>query len=481
MERDNIPMSFNAKKVVLVIGLTLFLGGVGLFAYLGYFNRYWADDWCYNADLKNLGFIETLSGYSYNVTYTPSRYSVTIFASFIQAFEILGVQLMTPLTVICWVAGLAYLFYNLARLAGYRLSKWLVVFVSVVIVYFSIYLSPHIYQSLYWRTGMLTYVTPLVFLPWIFVFVTGQSKREKPSSIMTGFIFILALLGGGFSEASSTVLVSTIGIYVLIAGFFYRQKKAWAVKTIVPALVALIGAVLGMAMLVFAPTTQVRQERYGEPSGLLELVVLLYQFTYAFFVLSVKDYQNIVIIAMSIFSGFLFFPSIKTEYPLKILFHAALVGILAVFLVAASFAPSAFVERGLPANRTIVIPRFIAVSGFVIAGWLTGLALRERFTTRRLETLAVVLLLACYVFPLYSLKVTAEKVPVYAGRTQEWDARESAIREAIANGQERVDVFAIDGFPVGGIRDFDPQGKTGFWITKCAQSYYDINLRVYLP
>ena len=196
-------------------------------------------------------------------------------------------------------------------------------------------------------------------------------------------------------------------------------------KTFVPALVALVGAVAAMALLVFAPTTQVRKERYGEPAGLVELVVLLYQFTYAFFVLSIKDYQNVIIIAMSIFSGFLFFPSIKADKPLKILLLAALVGLLAVFLVAASFAPSAYVERGLPADRTIIIPRFIAVFGFVVAGWLTGLALREIFTARWLEALAVVLLLASYAFPLYSLKVTAEKIPVYAQRTQEWDARES--------------------------------------------------------
>ena len=182
-------MSFNFKKIALVVGLALFLAGVGLFAYLGYYNRYWADDWCYNADFKNLGFIETLSGYAYNVTYTPSRYSVTIFAGLIQAFGILGMQLMTPLTVIFWVAGLAYLFYNVAQMAGHQLSKWLVVLVASVIVYFSIYLSPHIYQSLYWRTGMLTYVTPLVFLPWIFVFITEQSKREKPSALLTAFIF----------------------------------------------------------------------------------------------------------------------------------------------------------------------------------------------------------------------------------------------------------------------------------------------------
>ncbi len=474
-------MLFDFKKFALVVGLTLFLVGVGLFAYLGYYNRYWADDWCYNADFKNLGFLETVRGYAYNVTYTPSRYSVTIFAGLIQAFETLGVQLMTPLTIIFWVAGLAYLFYNFAQMSDYRLPKWPVIFVAAVIVYFSIYLSPHIYQSLYWRTGMLTYTTPLVFLPWIFVFITEQSKRERPSPIWTASIFIFTLLGGGFSEASSTVLVTTLGLYTFIAGIGYRRKRPWAVKTFVPALTALVGAMTAMALLVLAPTTQVRKERYGEPAGLVELLVLLYQFTYAFFVLSIKDYQNILLILMSIFAGFLFFPSVKTDKVGKILLLAALVGLLAVFLVAASLAPSAYVERGMPAGRTIIIPRFIAVSGFVVAGWLSGLALREVFTPRWLEALVAVLLLASYAYPLYTLGVTAEKIPVYATRTLAWDTREATIQAALASEQERAEVLAIDGLPVGGIRDFDPPGKTGFWITRCAMDYYGINLRVSFP
>jgi len=474
-------MSSNFKKFALIFGLVLALAGVGLFAYLGYFNRDWADDWCYNADFKNLGFLQTVAGYAYNVTYTPSRYSVTIFAGLIYAFGTLGLQLMTPLTIIFWVAGLAYLFYNFAHMAGYRLSKWLVLLAASVIVYFSIYLSPHIYQSMYWRTGMLTYATPLVFLPWIFVFITEGNKREKSSPLLTGFIFVLALLGGGFSEASCTVLVSSLGLYTLLAGIGYRQKKAWALRTFVPALVALVGAVLAMALLVFAPTTQVRSERYGKPAGLVELIVLLYQFTYAFFVLSIKDYQNVAIIAMSVFSGFLFLPAIKPEKPLKILSLAALVGILAILLVAASLAPSAYIEKGLPADRTIIIPRFIAVLGFVVAGWLTGLALRELYTARWAETLALILLLASYAYPLYSLTVTADKIPVYAQRTREWDVRQETIQAAIAAGEDRADVYAIDGLPVGGIRDFDPPDKKGFWITKCAQDYYGLNLRVHLP
>jgi hypothetical protein len=329
---------------------------------------------------------------------------------------------------------------------------------------------------------MLTYTTPLVFLSWIFVFIMEQSKREKPSFVWTASIFVMALLGGGFSEASCTVLVSTLGVYTLLAGVGYRRNQPWAVRTFIPALLALVGALLAMALLVFAPTTQIRKERYGAPAGLMELAVLLYQFTYAFFVLSIKDYQNIMLILISIFSGFLFFPSqLKFEKPLRILLLAAIVGLLAVFLVAASLAPSAYVEKGLPADRTIIVPRFIAVSGFVLAGWLTGLALRGIFISKRLETLVIILLLTSYASPLYSLKVTAEKIPIYAQRAQAWDSRESAIQTALSNNEEHVDVFSIDGLPVGGIRDFDPKGKTGFWITKCAMDYYDINLRVFLP
>lgn len=475
-------MKFNLKKFVLILGMALFLVGVGLFIYLGYYNRYWADDWCYNADFKIKGFVQTVQGYSSDVTYTPSRYSVTIFAGLLQAFQVLGVQLMTPLTILLWLAGLIYLFYNIARAAGFKLPVALNVLVSSAIVYFSIYLSPQIYQSLYWRTGMLTYTTPLVFITWIFAILTVQISNEKPSPVLTTLLFVLAFFGGGFSEAGATVLVSLLGLYALIAGIGSYQKRPWAQKTFVPALVALTGALIAVSLLIFAPTTQIRKERYGEPTGLSELVILLYQFTYAFFVLSIKDYQNILLILMSFFLGFAFFPSReKTDGPVKILLLAAFVGLVGVLLVAASLTPSAYIEKGFPADRTMIIPRFIAVFTFVSGALLTGFALRQAFQAKWLETLVTVLLLASFAFPAYTLAVTARKIPIYAGRTQAWDVRNAEIQAALAAGAEHVEVQAIDGLPVGGIRDFDPQGKKGFWITKCAMNYYGLNLRVVLP
>src|SRR5262245_32451248 len=114
------PTSSKFKKTVLTLGTAVLLGGLFLFVYLSIYNRYWADDWCYNADFHNKGFLQTVAGYAYDVTYTPSRYSVTIFAGLLQAFEVSGVQWMTPLTILFWVTGLIWLFRNVARLAGFQ-------------------------------------------------------------------------------------------------------------------------------------------------------------------------------------------------------------------------------------------------------------------------------------------------------------------------------------------------------------------------
>lgn len=476
-------MSSKLKQLILWIGLIIALAGVGLFIYLGFYNRYWADDWCYNADFRNKGFIETVNGYAYDVTYTPSRYSVTIFAGLLQASEVTGVQLMSALTILFWVGGMVYLFYNVTHIADYKLPTTALVLFPALIVYFSIYFSPHIYQSLYWRTGMLTYTSPLVFLTWIFALITAQSLREKPSVWITVLAGLLAFLGGGFSEAATTVMVSILGVYVLISGFAaYRYKQAWAVRSVVTAGVALVFALVAMAMLIFAPTTQVRKERYGPPASLPQLATLMFNYTYAFFVVTVKGYQHIILFLLSSFLGILSHnPNKRKIKPLHIFFFAIFIFGLAVLLVAASLAPSAYVEKGLPAPRTMIIASFIAVFGYILSGWFMGITAREVVSAKWLEPAALALLLISYIFPVYSLWITAQKIPIYAERTQLWDVRNSDILTAIQNGEAKVQVTSIDGLPVGGIRDFDPKEKKGFWITRCAMDYYGVKLLVNLP
>ncbi len=466
-----------SRKLSSYIPLTIFLVGLGMFAYLGVYFRYWADDWCYNADFRNLGFLETLRGYVYNVTYTPSRYSVTILAGLFYPLRVFGLQILLPLSLLLWTWGLVRLFLNLSSLSTFPLSTFQATLLSLVIVYFSIYLAPHLYQSIYWNTGFFTYTFPLVLFPWVLTLVTDQN----PSKAKLIPIALLSLLAGGFSEASNTVLVSALTLYTVIAFIGSRYKKVWAQKTFTPALVALIFALIAMALLVFAPTTQLRAERYGEPASLLELITLVFNFTREFVTLSLKDYQQLLILILAGLLGFVLNSKEREINVLKTFGLGLGIFALAALLVAAALTPSAYVEHGTPILRTQIIPRHIMVFAFVALGWLGGYSLRQLYAPTWLQTTAIITLVVALIFPVFTIYNSSKYIPVYSQRADLWDEREAAILSAIENGQERVEVLAIDGAPVGGIRDFDPRGKKGYWITLCAADYHHIKLQVILP
>ena len=465
------------QKIALPLGLAVFIFGLGVYAYLGLYFRYWADDWCYNVDFRNLGFLETLRGYAYNVTYTPSRYSVTILAGLFYPLGVFGLQILIPLSLLLWTWGLIRLFKSVSSISGFSLTTLQAALLSLSIGYFSIYLAPHLYQSLYWNTGFFTYMFPLVLAPWVLTLVTDQN----PSPLKIVLVALLALLAGGFSEASCTVLVSILVLYTLIAFIGSRYKKPWAQKTFPSALVAVIFAMAAMALLVFAPTTQIRAERYGEPASLPELVTLLFNFTREFVTLSVKDYQQLLILLLAGLSGFVLNSKEREIHIPKTMGLGIGIFVLAVLLVAASLTPSAYVERGLPILRTQIIPRYIMVFAFVTLGWIGGYALRQLYAPTWLQTTATVALLVMFIFPVFTIFNASKYIPVYSQRAQLWDEREATILSAIERGDQRVEVIAIDGAPIGGLRDFDPPGKTGFWISRCSMDYYDIKFQVTLP
>jgi len=470
------------KKIILYIGLAALVGGLCLFIFLSYYNRYWADDWCYNTDFRSKGFLETLRGYFYDTTYTPSRYSVTIFAGLLQVFGVLGVQWMTPLTILFWTLGLVFLFWNIARLSGFEPAPALIAFFSALIVFFSIYLTPLLYQSLYWRTGMLTYTTPLVLTIWLFVLITRQGLVAKPSNWEIALAGFLALLTGGCSEAGTTVLISVLGIYVLYAGICAYHKQAWAMKTLPIAVVSLVFAIVALGLLIFSPSTLIRKARYGAPTPLLELPRLLFSYIYAYFSVTVKDGYHIMIALISILVGFTY-PIVSGrsfKFNQYILLDVIIV-VMTILLVAASLTPSVYIEHGLPAPRTMIVPSFVAVFGFVMGGWVAGSALHEISQVKVLQVGGALLLLISFAFPVFTMMDVTGLVPIYSQRTQAWDVREAVIQKGLDDGVARVTVTAIDGAPVGGIRDFDPKGKKGYWITQCAADYYGIKLDAVLP
>lgn len=459
------------------MGLVLFLAGLGLFAYLGFFNRYWADDWCYNADLKQLGFWGTMKGYTYITTYASNRFSLTLFSGLFYALGLFGVQIMTLLVVAFWFLGLFYILVNIQAVSPFRFSRVQLALIAAVVVYYSIYLTPHLYQSIYWRSGLLPYTAAIVLGLWTFALITRQASHPTPLNWIVAATAIVTFLAGGFSESGAATLTAILAAYVGVC-LWFRQKKEWAKNSLPIASVALFVSVLAIIVLIAAPTNAYRVGLYGAPSDLLAFPGRLLYFASDFIRFSFLDMPlpHLAVLATLFLLGFLFYrQNGRNMEGRQLVLLVLLIAFLTFLFVAATYAPSAYIEKSPPAPRTRVISRFILTLGVGMIALLIGYYFRQLFSWPWLEGFAIILLLVTYAYGARSVLITSEKISLYSGRAAQWDERDALIKQSMDDGIMEVNVRGIDGLPVGGIRDFKEDRGVGFWINQCAARYYGVD------
>jgi len=473
----DILVPADPKKAISIFAFILFLTGVFLFAYLGIYNRYWADDWCYNADLHDLGFINTLKGYSYITTYAANRYSLTLFSGLLYYLGVFGVQIMSPLNIVLLAVGLYLCFLNIKKITSTSIPNSSLAIFTLLTTYYSIYLAPHLYQSLYWRSGSLPYFEPIVIGIFVFVLITHQSVREKPAVGLMIITALLSFLAGGFSEAACAALTTSLACYVGTAWFFRKQK--WAKQSLPIAILVLVFALLSMVVLISSPTTASRVALYGQTASLTELPSLILKMSYNFIKYSFLDLPlpHLAIIATSFLLGYLLYSQHgQSRQTRTILIIILFVALTAFLVIASSFAPSAYIERVPPHPRTRIIPRFALTLALVLMSGMLGVLTRQFDQSKRFYSVATILFILVAIYSIRSIFIAGQYIAIYSERAGLWDEREKQIETAIANGEDTLTVTAIDGFPVGGIRDFDAkgQGKPGYWINICAARFYDV-------
>ncbi len=55
MKPENMPSKLKLNQLAVLLGIGVPLIGLALLAYIGIYNRFWGDDWCYNFDFKTWG------------------------------------------------------------------------------------------------------------------------------------------------------------------------------------------------------------------------------------------------------------------------------------------------------------------------------------------------------------------------------------------------------------------------------------------
>jgi hypothetical protein len=463
------------------ISLCILIAAIGLaiLAYLGFYNRYWADDWCYNTDFKHLGVVRSVG--TYFVTgaeahrgYPPNRYSFAIFSGLLYLPGMFGTQILPTLTILLWLGSLLWTGQNLNRAKPFTGTPILVL-APALLLFYTLYLSPHRFQILYWRSGVLPYSWAIASGLFLLGLITSQLTREQPSKAIAYIIAPVAFIGGGFSEIGSAFLFSGFTLLLLAAWWGKRNSKEWAIKTFSSILMAWIFLLLALVALAVSPSNS----RYGDlekdPNSLFAVPFLSLQYALAYILDSLRTLllPHFVLFATFVGIGFLSDTARQTNYDFrKSIWFLLLVLLLTILLVAAIQAPTTYLYAAPPDPRGQSLSRFVILTGSSIAAWIVGVIASPYFG-RYAKVLAIAVLLVACAYTARAAIIVSRELPGFIERAQLWDSRDAQIKSSIEQGVLQVETTAIDTNEIA-TRDIIRSRDFGKWVADaCGVEYYD--------
>ena len=188
---------------------------LAVYASVGAFSRYTADDFCWAGTLRVEGFFN--GQVSYYMNYSP-RYAFTFLVNVVEAIGPAIVPALPAAAIVGWLAVLTWTFrqFGIARLRGFLLAE--------TAVFAALQTAPDLPQSLYWQTGMLTYVLPLVLA----TFLIGWIRRADRRWWALGVSALVTFVGGGLSETYLIPQNVALTLALLVAIWLTWRTSRWA-------------------------------------------------------------------------------------------------------------------------------------------------------------------------------------------------------------------------------------------------------------
>lgn len=466
---------------------TLFLLGLGsgaallAFALLGSSMRYSGDDYCYGAALARHGFFGLqLTSFVSSMPYSGNRFSLTLMHSAADLFPPVAMGALTGLALALWGAALAAFLGSAAtrwRIGLGRTAKWSL---AALLVFLTAYQAPDLEQTVYWRSGMLPYLAPLIGQTFLASVLLKEKQRSSAWSGAWLGAFALALLSGGFSETTAAIQVTWLAILASIR--LARRRREDGLGRVPVALSAsLVGSVLAAALLLVSPSNIAHWAILPERLPFLSTLNLTFRCPMSFFVGSLRGNPVPTLVTLActaILGSFLRRPA---EEPggaaVRVLFlRVALTIAGAYLLVAASCAPSIVAQATYPGLRALLPARYVMVLGLAWIGFTFGASLRfgrTRFPVawRWGGFAASAILVLGGVYGVRAAAMIADGYPRYRDWARQWDARDAEIRRQRLLGEMDVHIPAIDHI-IPFVAELSDDPDT--WYNQCAAEYYRV-------
>jgi hypothetical protein len=476
--------------IILILGCLSFLFGLSAYIVNGSFMRYFGDDYCYGGLLRTFGFWKAQShSYLNSPPYHGNRYSLTLLSGIFGLLPPVLNGILPGLAIVLMLYGIYRLLTSAGEILSFRVQRLEKLLASAVIVFFTLHNAPDLSQSLYWRSGMLPYLAPLIVNVWLFGFILNQLRQEQPSRRIIIFFVLLAFFSAGFSETAAALQLSFLILAMAGSWLLGKRSEVGASQALLYFGAALVGTLSAILVLIISPANQYRLADLPTPPGLGSLISMSVHHTYIFTHATATKLipSNTAIFLTFLVLTFSFLS--RRSLPLSIkgsrfVGGSILMILLIFFLVICSMAPSAYAQSSYPELRALITARFVLVIGTAAIGIWVGRALWGVFGNVVTRKSLVHLGMAVIIFfvslsPILSAKDNYAETTRYRRWAQQWDARDLEIRESEERGVKDIEVVRL-GTIIPRVGDLSP--NPDHWYNNCAEMYYGLtSIRAVIP
>lgn len=487
----SIINDLSSKNVILryIISTSILslLLAAGLYAYLGTFSRYGGDDYCEAARISQSSPVGAVLERYFLEDWPRAtmRYSNLLFVGFSESLGRYSMPITLASTVVLWFTGIVWWAHELRKFLNIQGDFLLDLFLGLTFGFFSLRQAPNLFETVYWRSAMMTHFAPLVFGSFLFAFLLRQARtvEGKPHSLSVYlFIVVVTFVIAGFSEPPTTTLLT--GTSLLLVGVWFWDRSPGRGKHIALLVSVFVGALLGLAAMLLSPATaDASQESTFE---VFSLLLTSFRFSYEFIIDSLKTqplpiFSTLLLTLALVWLHRQIGPS-ELSYEHKRMIWIAMIAVplLAWLLIAAGFSPSVY-GQSFPVERSRFLARAILIAAFMLEGVLLGLLaghVNLRVNPGLGQALvAVVFAVIAIGYPLRTAVNTAWfDLPEYRTRAQQWDERDAYIREMKENGVRDLTVPFLSSEIIQDLGD-----RSGFRLNRCASILYGVDSIVARP
>jgi hypothetical protein len=422
-----------------------------VYAAIGSYARYTADDYCWAGVLRTEGFFRAQM--LWYTGYSP-RYAFTFLVNLAELAGPAIVPILPAVAIGTWVATLTWTLWQFGVRLGARSRLTSAVLLAELIALATLQTAPDRPQSVYWQTGLLTYLLPLILatllIGWIHRAVVEQRLGWGTVALSTAITFV----AGGLSE--TYLIPQNVALTLALATALLLGRNRVGTVHLGA---ALAGGVLALLAIVVAPSTASRVD--GTPADLW-LASSAALATGGVQVLRLARFFPVVALLCILLPAAL--GQASTRVAPRWLWLS-----LAIALAAVPFAyfPSFYAQNGNPPARALIVPGAIFIAMLVFVGYALAQSRAIGIVPVGLRTaLAIGLALV----PLWIAASSLPDRALAAEQAARWDAEDQHIRASRDAGQLDVTVARLPRY----LGEEFVSADRGNWFNVCVARYYGV-------